>query len=131
MTDRKQDKAWDEVLQFNDKYFSDWRSRNPLYYSNALLGELGEMANALKHAMGGGTHILTEREDYIGDVQEELADVYIYLVLMCERMGMDHDMFEAMVKAKIAECGRRMTNKMLDGVCTPIDDKKNDPEQQR
>ena len=102
------------ILKFNDEHFSDWRYRDPLYYSNALLGELGEMANALKHAMGGGTHITKEREGYIGDVQEELADVYIYLVLMCVRMGMNYALFEQMVKAKIAECERRKATKEAD-----------------
>jgi len=103
---------WSKILEFNDKYFPEWRKRDPLYYSNAILGELGEVANALKKAIGGGTNITKPREEYVGDVQEELADVYIYLVMYAERMGMNEELFNKMIAAKVGVIERRMTSRI-------------------
>ena len=99
---------WERIVKFNDKTWPDWRQRDPFQYSNALLGELGEMANALKHSIGGGTNLKKGPQEYLGDVQEELADVFIYLVLMAERMGMDRELFERMVLAKMDKNERRI-----------------------
>jgi NTP pyrophosphatase (non-canonical NTP hydrolase) len=103
---------WSKILKFNDKYFPEWRKRDPLYYSNAILGELGEVANALKKAIGGGTHRTKTKDEYIGDVQEELADVYIYLVMYAERMGMNEETFNKMISAKVGVIERRMTSRI-------------------
>ena len=47
---------WYQILAFNDKYFPKWRETDPVYYSNALAGETGEVCNAIKHMIGGGTN---------------------------------------------------------------------------
>jgi hypothetical protein len=49
--------AWDEVIQFNERYFPGWRRTSEVFYSNALAGEVGEVCNMTKHRAGRCVHI--------------------------------------------------------------------------
>ena len=68
--------AWDEVIQFNERYFIGWRGVDEVFYANALAGEVGEVCNAVKHRAGGGTNKSNPSDLTLMD---ELADVFIYM----------------------------------------------------
>ncbi len=74
---------WDEILAFNDEYFPDWRKTPLIFLSNALAGEVGELCNEVKHRVGGGTN---KRNPTDGELLEEAADIFIYLVLLAETL---------------------------------------------
>lgn len=101
-------KFWTEILKFNDKFFPDWREVNPVYYSNALAGEVGEICNSVKHLIGGGTNLHNINPI---DVGKEGIDVLIYLVLLVEKLGIDEGMFQVLFEEKMATLVERMTGK--------------------
>ncbi len=72
---------WDEIITFKDEFFPGWRETPLIYLSNALAGEAGEVCNAVKHRLGGGTHKSNPTD---AKLLEEAADVFIYLVLLAE-----------------------------------------------
>jgi NTP pyrophosphatase (non-canonical NTP hydrolase) len=78
--------VWDEVIKFNNQYFPGWRGVQEVFYANALAGEVGEVCNAVKHRAGGGTN---KSNPSAFALMDELADVFIYLELLVERMGLD------------------------------------------
>lgn len=99
-----------DILDFNEKYFPGWDSPKDVALtlvslSNALAGEAGEVCNAVKHRIGGGTHKVHTTHD---EILEELADVYIYLVLLVEYMDFDEHEFAWAVRNKILHNVRRM-----------------------
>lgn len=96
---------WRDVCDFNDRYFPNWRTSDFRLVSNALAGEVGEVCDATKHQYGGGTHrrVVTHRH-----VIEELADVFVYLVLLSEGEGWDVHAFASAVEDKMAENRRRV-----------------------
>lgn len=97
---------WDSIVEFNDLYFPGWRETPPLFLSNALAGEVGEVCNDVKHLVGGGTNRRTPSK---AELLKELADVQIYLVLFAEVLGKDEDGFSDVVLKKIGENRERMT----------------------
>lgn len=67
-------------------------------WSNAVLGELGEAANAIKklrRVEEGMANIsvperqISDRETALRAIGEELADTFIYLDLLAQRLGLD------------------------------------------
>lgn len=98
-------RPWEEVVEFNDKYFPGWRKTELVFLSNALAGEVGEVCDAVKHYYGGGTN---SREVNAVDIAKELADVFVYLVLSAENIGFDSDAFYAVFEEKMRENVRRM-----------------------
>ena len=99
---------WKRVTDWNDEFFPDWRSRKPIYYSNALAGECGEVCNSVKHLEGGGTHIQPSSSSYRTQMLEECIDVYIYMVLLLESQGYTEEDFERAFSLKINEITSRM-----------------------
>ena len=95
----------DKIISFNDKHFPNWRDKDPYYYTNALIGELGEFCNALKHYQGGGTN-RTHIE--LRNLWLELIDVQIYLILLMERLGMHEKATDACFDYKMSELVERM-----------------------
>lgn len=89
---------WSEIIEFNDQYFPNWRKTHPVFYSNALAGETGEVCNLTKKLAGGGTK---KNKVNPSDVSEECVDVYIYLVLLLESSGFSKEQFEQAFKAKM------------------------------
>jgi NTP pyrophosphatase (non-canonical NTP hydrolase) len=59
-----------------------------LYWSNALAGEVGELCNVVKKAEREKLGLPGSRSTR-ADIEEEIADVYIYLDLMCYRLNFD------------------------------------------
>lgn len=101
---------WDLIVKTNDKHFPNWREVPPIYYTNALAGEVGESRNLAKKLAGGGSKPENEFRT-IDELYEELADVFIYLVLLSERIDMGEDRFEATVRNKVAKIKERMKGK--------------------
>lgn len=91
-------KEWREIIAFNDKYFPNWRETVEVYYSNALAGETGEVCNLIKKMIGGGTNKKTVTPH---EVALECVDVYIYLVLLLEKLGLDDDLFASVFIEKM------------------------------
>jgi NTP pyrophosphatase (non-canonical NTP hydrolase) len=102
------DAIWSRILKFNDKWFPNWRTTEPIYYSNALAGETGEVCDAIKHMIGGGTRKVDEKTAMF-DAAKEAVDVTIYLVLLLERIGCHgFEEFERVFDIKMKENESRM-----------------------
>lgn len=50
-----------------------------------VLGELGELANVTKKIVRGDTTLQSSREQ----LEDEIADAFIYLVKICNQLGVD------------------------------------------
>lgn len=90
--------AWRDIIAFDDKRFKGWRDLVEVYWGNALAGEVGELCNLLKKRAHGGTKGDAPTK---ANVVEELADVFIYLVLTTERLGIAYPEFRDAVSAKM------------------------------
>jgi len=101
---------WQAIVDFNDKYFPDWRDRELLLYSNALAGEAGELCNVVTKMFGGGTNV--ERQWAKGkltyNARIEVVDVFIQLVLFLASQGLDADHFETYFNIKMSILEDRM-----------------------
>lgn len=104
------------TLRVNDEHFPGWVWQNYdpdshgsidwftnqlmiMYWTGCLSGEAGELGNAakkyLRSVLGWGGKKLTRKE--FQEVAElEIGDIFIYLVLTCEVLGLD--MEEAVTK---------------------------------
>lgn len=102
----------DEILVKNDKYFPGWermtldRSREwtvddfeellnelmHVYWTNAMSGEAGELSNFskkyMREALNWGGKRITKTQ-YREHTAEELADIFIYLVLYSKVLDID------------------------------------------
>jgi len=87
-----------EIIEKNDLYFPKWRTvhkteaEKHIYWTNALSGEVGELCNGSKKhhrflAKWAGKNL--NREEYKEYASEELADIFIYLVLYTDILGID------------------------------------------
>ena len=92
------DVVWNELLEFNDKYFPGWRDTPEIYYSNAIAGEAGEVCNCVKHRAGGGTN-KSNPSDL--ELLEELADVFIYIELLIVSKNLSNATFASIIREKI------------------------------
>ena len=101
--------AWDEVIQFNERYFRRWRGVEEVFYANALAGEVGEVCNAVKHRAGGGTK---KSNPSAHTLMGELADVFIYMELLVERMGLDVTSLADAIHAKVLVNKKRMDSSL-------------------
>jgi NTP pyrophosphatase (non-canonical NTP hydrolase) len=97
--------AWDEVIQFNERYFPGWRRTSEVFYSNALAGEVGEVCNMTKHRAGGGTN---RSKPSAYELMDEIADVFIYLELLVEIMGLDVSSLSDAIHTKVQINIKRM-----------------------
>ena len=95
------EEIWQKIINFNDKYFPMWRGTPLVYYSNALAGEVGELCNLVKHALGGGTNksklFKVEPEDFA----LEVSDILIYLVIFLECAGITKEKFKEIFNRKM------------------------------
>jgi len=97
---------WSKIIEFNNKYFPGWReSREPIFFSNALAGEVGEICNAVKHLYGGGTNRKEVNEELVA---LESVDALIYLVLLLDSLGFDYERFSRIFDFKMCVLRRRM-----------------------
>lgn len=98
---------WRRIIEFNDKYFPYWRKTEPIFYTNALAGEVGELCNLVKKLYGGGTN---RRKVTSDDLAEEAVDVLIYLVLFLESIDIHEADFEHYFSSKMQTLVNRMEN---------------------
>ncbi len=99
---------WGEITKFNDQYFPGWRmNKEPIFFSNALAGEVGEVCGLIKRFYGGGTNNRTM--PLPSEIVEEAVDVFIYLVLFAECMACDEEMFDKIFMKKIEKLKKRMS----------------------
>lgn len=77
---------------------SDWKHKlsdwSIAEWGNALAGECGEACNVMKKILRIDQNIRVEladksREEYIAELAEELADVFLYLDLTAAAAGID------------------------------------------
>jgi len=101
-------REWKEIIEFNDKYFPNWRENKELiFFSNALAGEVGEVCGLVKRLYGGGTNKSKPRPSK-GNVAMECVDVFVYMVLLLESLGIDREMFQKYWDIKHDILKRRM-----------------------
>ena len=104
---------WSEVIKFNDAYFPGWRmNREPIFFSNALAGEVGEVCGLVKKFYGGGTN--NPKMPLPSEIVEEAVDVFIYLVLLSECLEHDELGFDTVFTKKIMKLEKRMQNRTLE-----------------
>jgi NTP pyrophosphatase (non-canonical NTP hydrolase) len=102
------EESWKKVIEFNDKYFPNWRSEfETIFASNALAGEVGEVCNKVKKLYGGGTN--NRGKIRSADIVEECTDVFIYMVLLVESLKLDHVAFKSIFEQKLRTLERRMS----------------------
>lgn len=93
------------IEKFNDKFFPGWKESHPMYLTNALAGEVGELCNLVKHGYGGGTkNVEVDPDKFL----EECADVYIYLTLFIRIHGWTWEDFKSALAKKMDKNIRRM-----------------------
>lgn len=101
------DLTFDEVSRRNRQRCERWHPGYPdddewtgADWSNAMCGEAGETANIVKklrrhecNLADGGEHLRghgnPSREELLGALAEECADVYLYLDLLATKYGID------------------------------------------
>ena len=108
MVKDKVEEMWNEVIKFNEKYFEGWRNRHPVFYSNAMAGEVGEICGGIKFVYGGGTH---HKSVHKNDVGTECVDVFIYMILLMESLGMDFKKFRELFDIKMNVLEGRMSER--------------------
>lgn len=96
---------WRSIIEFNNLFFPAWRKRDPIYLSNALAGETGEICNAIKHLMGFGTKKVQVEIENVGI---EAFDLLVYLVLLLERLGITEEQFLVLAQRKLNVLYNRM-----------------------
>jgi len=101
---------WQSIVGFNDRFFTWWRERTLLYWSNALAGEVGEICGKVKRLIGGGTNKYPVTAE---DIVEECVDTYIYMVLLCECLGIHEHDFMRIAENKLVVLAQRMTAETL------------------
>lgn len=100
---------WDQIIEFNDEYFLGWRdNRDLIFFSNALAGEVGEICNLVKKAYQGGTN---SKKVLLEDLAIEAIDVFIYLVLYCEAIGVNEQAFSLWFEKKMKINAERMESR--------------------
>ncbi len=100
--------TYHRIIDFSNKYFPNWRETNPVFYSNAMAGECGEICSITKRLAGGGTN---NKEDSLTNLHEELADLFIYMMLLGEVSKLGLKEFFTMVNMKIQKNIERMDSK--------------------
>ena len=109
MTQDRFASLWEAIMRFNDAHFPNWRDTHPVFYSNAIAGEVGEICGITKRVAGGGTN----RKAYAGEnpylkLREEVVDVFIYCILLLQSQHTDLDEFFIAASKKLEELEGRM-----------------------
>lgn len=112
MYNEKAGKTWERILDFNNEYFPNWRSVDEVYHSNALAGEVGELCNMIKHRAGGG---INKSIPEGVEVAFECADIFIYLSMVLEKLGIDIMLFDQIINDKIDKNIERMESHHKNG----------------
>lgn len=99
---------WQNIQVFNDNYFPGWMNTPHVNLSNALASEVGEICGVTKAWAGGGTK---EKNIDFTDLAKELADLYIYLSVFVQSLGITEREFYEVVKAKVLENTKRMDDR--------------------
>ena len=105
------------VEDFQDEHFDGWRDTNLGYYGLAISGEVGEMNNLIKKEIRDG-------DDHRELIKEELADVFIYTLILAARLGMnlEKEFWEKMIhNAQKFRRGRKLGREARDELLDVID----------
>ena len=71
-----------QVKEDSERYFPKVKTA-PIYLSNAIAGEAGEICNLVKK------HYRSGETGYLDDVRCELPDILIYICMMANELGYD------------------------------------------
>lgn len=82
----------------------------PQLWALALAGETGELCNLIKKRFRGDT--IPDRM-----IQDEIADVFIYLDLLCSRMGFD---FRELLMSKFNEVSKKVDSRIKLTMATDV-----------
>lgn len=109
MTEDRFASLWEAIIEFNDRHFPNWRDRHPVFYSNAIAGEVGEVCGITKRMAGGGTNrkAHTDENPYT-KLREEIVDVFIYSILLLQSQHTDLDEFFIAASQKLKKLEDRM-----------------------
>jgi hypothetical protein len=103
-------KAWKKILDFQEKYYPNWRIEKPkLLYSTALAGEIGEVCGVVTYLEGGGTN---QRVYSAFHMLHQCVDSYVQLVLLVARYGFTEEDFDGELKNVLDELNERLTKKV-------------------
>ena len=101
--------AWQDIIDFNDEHFPRWRETDLIYLTNAMAGEVGEVCGDAKRMAGGGTKSFKEKpRPSPKQLLTEVADVFIYSILIAEGLGYGQEEFASVVMDKMAVNRERM-----------------------
>jgi NTP pyrophosphatase (non-canonical NTP hydrolase) len=100
------------ILYFQIEYFPHWKENVDMFYSNAIAGECGELCNLTKKKEGGGTHYQNWKE-IEENINEELADIMIYCIIMYLKKGINP---LSMIEDKMEINWSRMRNRNINVV---------------
>lgn len=88
----------DEILnmqkEFDEKHETNFNWNKPIDQKNldmlgfilmGIVGEVGELANIIKKILRGDDLLESKRTD----IEEEIADIFIYLMKFCNQMKID------------------------------------------
>ena len=101
------------IDEFNNTYFKNWKKTELIYYSNAIAGEVGELCNLVKKEYGGGTNNDMTVDKLHEHMLDEIADIYIYLIMISKKLGVGHsqETFDDVIRHKLAIIKDRMEKK--------------------
>ena len=86
------DSLYSEIIKFQPSIRKDWKEETPIYFSNALAGETGEICNLVKKLSGGGSKKML-KEQVLEKIKYEFGDVFAYLILLSENLGFTKEDF--------------------------------------
>ena len=105
---------WSIIMDINkkalDKGVNYWKYLHEEDFVNDLVGELGELANNIKHYHYRGSrkhYSLEERIKLIHDIKIELFDMYVYFVLGWESFYGNENDFSNLADEKLYELKKR------------------------
>ena len=100
--------GWIDIIDFQGKFYPNWKQKARTLFSTALAGEVGEYCGVITHLDGGGTND-NEYTEKMG--LEEAVDTYIQLVLLVARSGFTEDDFEDMFLWKMNKLYERLASR--------------------
>jgi NTP pyrophosphatase (non-canonical NTP hydrolase) len=102
-----------DILNFNDKYYNNWRETPEVFLSNALAGECGELCNMVKHRCGGGTKL---KDVSNTELFEEMADIFIYMSMLLSVNGGNIYTLKKAISDKLIINAERMDKRLKDAM---------------
>lgn len=102
--------GWNEIIEFQKKFYPDWLNKSVLLYATALAGEAGEICGVITHLEGGGTNLRKYTEEM---VLHQCVDTYNQLVLLLARYGFTPKQFSDEFDTVMKELYERLEEKNI------------------